>query len=100
MRDDKLANSSTTTVTDKSLPLQDAQVNVATPNPLEGDELFMERVFGGPAAPVTEHLRARTTDARRETKAEKTVDCLRKRQLSLSIIKLCPSLSIWKISSV
>ena len=72
MRDNKIANSSTTTVTDKSLLPQDAQVNVATPNPLEGDELFMERVFGGPAAPVTEHLRARTSDARRETKAEKT----------------------------
>ena len=32
----------------------------------------MERVFGGPFKPVTEHLRARTTEARRETKAEKT----------------------------
>ena len=72
MRDNKIANNSMTTVTDESLTAQDTQVSVATPNPLEGDELFMERVFGGPAAPVTEHLRTRTTDARRETKAEKT----------------------------
>ena len=72
MRDNKIANSSMTTVTDESRPMQDEQVSVATPNPLEGDELFMERVFGGPAAPVTEHLRTRTTDTRRETKAEKT----------------------------
>ena len=72
MRDDKIANSSTTTVADKSLPPQDAQVNVATPNPLEGEELITKSLFGGRAAPVTEHLRARTTDAKQETKAEKT----------------------------
>ena len=72
MRDNKISNSSTTTVTDESLPLRDAQVNVATPNPLEGEELITKSLFGGRAAPVTEHLRARTTDATQETKAEKT----------------------------
>ena len=72
MRDNKISNSSTTTVTDESLPLRDAQVNVATPNPLEGEELITKSLFGGRATPVTEHLRARTTDAQQETKAEKT----------------------------
>ena len=71
MRDNKISNSSTTTVTDESLPLRDAQVNVATPNPLEGEELITKSLFGGRTAPVTEHLRARTTDAKQETKAEK-----------------------------
>ena len=45
MRDNKISNSSTTTVTDESLPLRDAQVNVATPNPLEGEELITKSVF-------------------------------------------------------
>ena len=92
MRDDKLANSSTTTVTDKSLPLQDAQVNVATPNPLEGTNslwsvssvVLLRRL---PSIYVPEPP---MPDARPRRK--KPEDCLRKRQLSLSIIKLCPSL--------
>lgn len=62
----------TTVVTEES------QANLTT-NPLEGDDLLLERVFGGPAKPVTEHLRARTTTERKESKAEKTGRILRER---------------------
>ena len=57
---------------------EDSQANLTT-NPLEGDDLLLERVFGGPAKPVTEHLRARTTTERKESKAEKTGRILRER---------------------
>ena len=57
---------------------EEAQANLTT-NPLEGDDLLLERVFGGPAKPVTEHLRARTGAERRETKAEKTGRLLREK---------------------
>ena len=66
MREEKTTNNSTTTVA------EDPQVGSATPNPLEGEQLIKERLFGGPAKPVTEHLRTRVTEARGETKAEKT----------------------------
>ena len=57
---------------------EEAQANLTT-NPLEGDDLLLERVFGGPAKPVTEHLRAKTAADRRETKAEKTGRLLREK---------------------
>lgn len=57
---------------------QSAQMNLTT-NPLEGDDLLLERVFGGPAKPVTEHLRNRGRVTRQETKAEKTGRLLRER---------------------
>ena len=49
-------------------------VAVSTDNPLESEDLLLEAVFGGPAKPVTEHLRKRT-----ETNAEKTGRLLKER---------------------
>lgn len=61
-----------------SVVTEEAQANLTT-NPLEGDDLLLERVFGGPAKPVTEHLKARTVTERKESKAEKTGRILRER---------------------